>query len=407
MEDKELIAKGLVHSLHTSERRSFRSCRRRWSWVFREYYYPRVTAPPLEFGVAFHAAMEVWYDPMFWDHPDHDIVQSALAKTTFTKLTNEQFTKYKKLNGPPSDEIKAEYHDRVKLGLDMIEYYATAVSPFIDFGFKPIAVEIPFEVPLGFRCKCDICWKKFLNYWNARLDDYRKLPLSERVDSQEDFKGLPVTYGGRIDMIAEDDIGRLWLFDWKTTSRMIDESQQASFLELDDQITSYCAGLLKLGRSVAGFVWHEQLKAVPSPPEPLVRPLKGRLFSVSKNAATTYPIFKRHVAENDIMGLENGLYDEYLMFLQKEGPRFYQRHQVHRTKTQLTNAWSDLVSEAKDIIGNPRIYPQPGRFSCTTCAFQQPCLGKNMGEDYEYALNTMFERRSKHYYEEKEVSTDK
>lgn len=29
-----MIARKLVHEVHTSERRSFRGCRRRWDWIF-------------------------------------------------------------------------------------------------------------------------------------------------------------------------------------------------------------------------------------------------------------------------------------------------------------------------------------------------------------------------------------
>jgi hypothetical protein len=56
----------LCHEIHTSERKSFRACRRRWDWLFRGHYYPVETAKPLEFGIAYHKAMEVWYNPDTW-----------------------------------------------------------------------------------------------------------------------------------------------------------------------------------------------------------------------------------------------------------------------------------------------------------------------------------------------------
>lgn len=408
MNDQEFIDKGLVHSLHTSERRSFRSCRRRWNWIFNEYYYPRTTPAPLEFGVAFHRAMEVWYEPTFWDHPEHDEVQAMVAKSEFNRVVKEQKAHYRKLNGELSDELEAEYRERVQLGIDMIDYYTSKVSPILDIGFKPLAVEIAFEVPLGFNCTCEKCQKRYLEY-HAKLrkttvkrmnEEFATGAMNTEWWKEPNFwSGLPVTYGGRCDMIAQDEHGRLIVYDWKTTSRMLDESAEASFLELDDQIASYCASLNKLGRPVAGFVYHEQKKAVPRPPDALKRKLAGRLYSVSQAQNTTYPVFKATVAQFDPDGLALGLYDDYMKWLRELGPRFYQRHFVPQTPAQIESTWANLIEEAHDIIDNPRVYPQPGRFSCTTCLFRQPCLGKNANEDYQYTLNSMFERRTKHYYE--------
>lgn len=404
--DEKLLELNLVHPIHTTERRSFRSCRRRWHWIFREFYYPTVTPRALEFGVAYHAAMETWYDPRTWNDPEREIVNQGLALTVFHETVKEQLARYRKLNGEPSPEMLEDYKDRVELGKAMIKYYTGVVSPQLDKGFTPIGVEIPFEIPLGFSCKCDICWKRWVNY----VSKYDDLIAFKGTDSKvrDNWKGLPVTYGGRVDMIAQDDLGRLWLFDWKTTGKIMDEGSEESFLELEDQVTSYVVAFHKLGRPVAGFVYHEQKKAVPEPPQKLSRLMKGRSYSTAKNANTTYEEFLKTVVENDFRAYEAGLYDDYLAWLQREGPRFNQRHQIHRNYYQIQSAWDDMVAEARDIIENPRIYPQPGRFGCNTCAFRQPCLGKNMGEDYYYTLNTMFEKRTKHYFEEQEEarSTD-
>lgn len=392
---EKLLELNLVHPIHTTERRSFRSCRRRWNWIFREFYYPTVTARALEFGIAFHKAMETWYDPITWADPDREIVNQGLALTVFHETVKEQLANYKRMNGEPSPELKADYDDRVDLGLKMIKYYTGVLSPQLDQGFTPIGVEIPFELDLGFKCKCGICWKRFRN-WHIKqhVDIQQEMP--------ESWTGLPVTYGGRVDMIAQDKLGRLWLFDWKTTGKIMDAGTEEAFLELEDQVTSYVVAFHRLGRPVAGFVYHEQKKAIPEPPQELTRMVKGRKFSTAKNANTTYEEFEAHVAKHDSLAFEYGLYDDYISWLRREGPQFYQRHQIHRNRHQIETAWDDMVAEARDIIENPRIYPQPSRFGCNNCAFRQPCLGANMGEDYYYTLNTLFEKRTKHYFEEQE-----
>lgn len=402
MDNAELLKLGLCHPIHTTERRSFRSCRRRWNWIFKEFYYPTVTARALEFGVAFHKAMETWYNPETWDDPDREIVNQALTMTIFHQTVKEQMENYKRLNGEPTDEIKADYKERVALGLSMIRYYTEQVSPKLDKGFKPIGVEVPFEIPLGFNCKCDICWRRFSIYVHrtGTEEEIVRFALIKTNTRRDTWEGLPVTYGGRVDMIAQDNNGRLWLFDWKTTTKIMDQGSEESFLELEDQVTSYVVAFHKLGRPVAGFVYHEQKKAIPEPPQQLVRKMKGRSYSTAKNANTSYEYFKRHIFDNDREALEAGFYDEYLQWLRLEGPQYFQRHQIHRNRYQIENAWDDMVAEARDIIENPRIYPQPSRFSCNSCAFRQPCLGANMGEDYRYALDTLFEKRTKHYFED-------
>lgn len=404
---EKLLELNLVHPIHTTERRSFRSCRRRWNWIFREFYYPTVQHRALEFGIAFHKAMETWYDPITWHDPEREIVNQGLALTVFTETVKEQLSNYRRLNGEPSPEMKADYEDRVQLGLKMIRYYTGIISPQLDKGFTPVGVEVPFELDLGFNCNCDICWKRFENYLKANLTT-RQSGKTIALEKASSWEGLPVTYGGRVDMIAQDHDGRLWLFDWKTTGKIMDQGTEEAFLELEDQVTSYVVAFHRLGRPVAGFVYHEQKKAMPEPPQELTRMVKGRKFSTAKNANTTYEDFLVHVSKHDPLALQYGLYDDYLSWLKREGPQFYQRHQVHRNKHQIESAWEDMVAEAKDIVLNPRVYPQPSRFGCNTCAFRQPCLGKNMGEDYYYTLNTLFEKRTKHYFEEEDVksSTD-
>lgn len=662
-------------------------------------YYPLKTARPLEFGVAYHAAMEKWYDPDLWGHDDHAFIGKQLAILEFQKVVNSQLKEYKRLNGELDHDTKVDYRDRVDLGIKMITYYIDKISPLVDVGFKPIGVEVPFEVPLGFYCTCSYCFKK----WDRHFSIHGGI--------RPNWFGLPVTYGGRIDMIAEDNHGRLFVFDWKTTSRILDETSEASFLELDDQIScvpldteiltpsgwklyselqigqevlgynvktdklewtllenihiydeaelvkysnksfefistanhrwvvghnlpnaswqqrlqpiepgkqhryiklastlddggtqvsinesaligwilsdgyisdsnglktsisqkkyaneveellanfegivtnktetsgcyiwvlkaesireifnragievikngqvhrnlkgveqfllnlplkhreafchaiylaegnsnntktfsqnvgqkqelfrlafflngffptkgwkdktqfevsekpnkwmstiksevleekrpvwcpqtslgtwvmlqrgqmtitgnSYVAALWQLGRPVAGFVYHEQRKAVPEPPKQLLRRMGGRSFSTARNANTDHQTFLKTIFDQDHEAFALGHYDEYLKWLKEEGPRYWQRHQVTRNQTELQNTWENMVNEAHDIIDNPRIYPQPGRFSCPSCAYRQPCLGKSQGEDYQYLLETTFEKRQRHYFEE-------
>jgi len=430
---EEYIEQKLVHSIHTTERRSFRGCRRRHKFIFIDGYYPKVTARPLEFGVAFHAAMETYYGFYLglFVNPDPDTaLQLAIAK--FKEVCNQQYRKFV-LNNPIKEgdpEVKEEYDDRVRLGVGMLRYYFLHEAPKYDQGLKPVKVEQSFEVPIYgpnkeiIWCKCDRCKRRWRNSEiGARDHDQYSAQVYELTGEiltaeayWEQWEGLPVTYGGRIDIIFEDAQGRYWIGDWKTAMRIsgVEPGTLDDYMYNDDQITSYCWALWLIGIPVAGFIYAEIKKAVPEEPEPLKAQRLGRMYSTNKQQATTYDLYLSTIQENDTAAYEEGLYDEFLNYLKYNAPVFHHRHDIPRNDEELRNCGLYIYQEAKEII-DPNIarYPNPGRFHCkgftdaSGCAFWEPCLGMNRGEDWHYTLDTMFEKRTKHYYEEAPPTTDK
>jgi hypothetical protein len=431
---EDYIDQGLVHSIHTSERRSHRGCRLRHHWVFVDGYYPTTTAKPLEFGVAFHVAMERLYDPSTWKDPE---LRAALALSAFTQTIEQQYRTFCAKNPEKvTPEVREDYTERKALGLGMLKYYIKMVMPKYDNNFTPVKVEIPFEVPIYgpnkevIWCKCDRCFKRWQSHpigakhhdeWQVvqynhlrdeagfSAENAHKASTDQEYYRAQYWKGLPVTYGGRFDMLAQDELDRYWIFDWKTAARLSNGEPGANddYLWLDDQITSYCWAMWSIGVPIAGFVYAEIKKAVPDEPEPLAKMYKGRLYSCNKMNATTYELFYNTVAEGDPGGLARGAYDEYLEYLQHDGERaFHLRHQITRSEEELRNAGVDLYNEARVITDAAQpVYPSPGRFGCTTCAFQEPCLGRRRGEDYHYTLSTLYDKKERHYFE-KPASTD-
>jgi len=160
---------------------------------------------------------------------------------------------------------------------------------------------------------------------------------------------------------------------------------------------------------VAGFVWAEIRKAVPEEPEPLKRPYKGRLYSANKQTPYDPDVYETTVREGDPSGYHEGLYDEFLEFLRTEGSTtFHRRHQIHRNDTELDSCGYNIWLEACEMTDpNLRIYPSAGRFTCNGCAFSEPCLALNRGEDVAHYMDTMYEKKDRHYYDEKPSSTDK
>ena len=417
---RDMINQRLVHEVHTSERRSFRGCRRRWSWVFQDFYYPQVTAKPLEFGVAFHKAMETLYDPDTWQW-DRTIVKNT-AINVFANECEDQKKKYLKAFDETfftREETEAEYNERVELGKGMIEYYCNDIAPVVDQGWTPLKVEVEFIVPIQnpdtgeyLFCHCVRC-KKTIDEWFERIGGWDNA-TSEQVEYYHMLivRGLVVALAGRIDLLAEDKHGQYWIVDWKTAARLArgDSSGQDrdEFLELDDQIGSYVMALRrKLGINVRGFVYVELKKAYPQPPARNKVIRLGCAYSKNKQQPCDYDTYLKTVKENDTEAYEAGFYDDILEHLKNEGERFHGRYQIVKTEEELYEIERNLFYEAADMIDpGLRIYPSAGRFNCGFCAFRQPCLEKNRQGDYKYMLDTLFEKRDKHYWV-KELSTDK
>jgi len=404
----EYIDRKLVHEIHTSGRKSFRTCRRSWDWVFNKQYYPITTAKPLEFGSAYHKAMEVYYDPKTWGW-DAELRQAS-AIAAFEEMCEKQKAKALIESMSLDADVEADYNDRVDLGVGMLRYYFSDVAPVVDKGWKPIYVEVGFMVPIpnpytgeeAIWCKCDQCWGRW-HTQNSGWHPGMEIPEYDPVD-RANFKGLPVVYAGRIDMMAEDEQGNYYLFDWKTAARLMENHE---YLYLDDQIASYCWAMWILGIDVKGFIYHEQRKAYPIPPKKNKQQRLGCWYSVSKSEPYEYELYKKTVEEGDPQAYAQGLYNDMLMHLQSANARFHNRFRVIKSPDEFAEIGRNIGLEALEMTDpNLALYPSPGTFKCSFCSFQTPCMEKNTGGDYQYALDTMFEQREA-YYVRNEPSTDK
>ena len=407
-----LIDAKLVHEIHTSERRSFRACRRRWDWAFNEAYYPNVTAKPLEFGVAYHEAMEIYYDPAWWDTDREVRAALAIKKFVDTCEAQRKAALESHVNLTYDDDVEMDYDERVELGKGMLSFYFNEVAPVEDKGWRPVKVEVGFMILIPnpetgesvIWCKCDNCQTKINTYRDTMKGKEECIPPALRL-ILGGLDALPVVYAGRLDMLAEDltHKGNYYIFDWKTARAIPDNHD---FLYLDDQVASYVWALSELGLNVRGFVYHEQRKGFPSAPKKNKQRRLGCLFSVAKNQDTDYDKYLATVKAEDREAYEEGAYDEFLEYLKTYGVKYFERTKIVKAKSELAQIAENIGYEALDMIDQSlRIYPSPGRFGCQFCAFQTPCIEKNSGGDWEYTLDSLFERRE-HYYLRKDASTE-
>lgn len=326
--------------IHTSDRITFKQCRRKWdlSSRIRQNLKPKAPAKALEFGTAIHAALEVYYQPEMWD-ADREMVH-YMAINEFRHVTKTQ------MEGRDSEEDLIDKKERLELGIGMLENYF-AWAPSRD-KFRPVMVEVKFEVPIpGFKS----------------LDP---LPM----------------YRGRLDLLVEDEDGRYWIIDHKTTARMDDNEL---FLELDEQCGSYAWAIQEmLGVKVAGVIYNELYKGVPEAPAMNASQRQGRWYSVNRQQNTSYEMCLNTLTEaNEPLHL----YEDYLNFLKAEGRQYFRRTQVHRSQEELENLGKQITDETLDMLDpNLRIYPNPNKFSCKWCDYRLPCMAMNDGSDIEWIL---------------------
>lgn len=369
------------HQIHTSENRSFRGCRRRWNWASREGYVPDQQPKPLELGIAFHIGMQHFYDPETWSTTTKE-EKASNAISAFVVECERQQLNYLKLTRQERvmDAEGDDYAARIELGIGMIEHYAFYIHPESDTWFKPVLVEVPFKVPL-----MDPRTGQQLECWNPGVGKGRC--------GQNHANGALVTFDGRVDMIIEDIVnGGYFVWDHKSAAQI---QATDSYLHLDDQVGGYPWALgTQLGLDIRGFVYAEYRKDYPKPPMLLKRGVGGRAFSTNKQQGTNLAIFLDTVSKYDSAAYQSGAYSEYISWLKgPDGPVFHKRFEILKTPYELDQIGYNLGLQAAEML-NPGlpIYPSPGKFTCSGCAYYAPCRGTNAGEDIEYTLSSLYKK---------------
>lgn len=321
----------------TSDRKTYKTCRQRWDFgsKVRMNYEPLQDAQALRFGTAIHAALEVYYEPSTWN----------LARPLVEPLATAEFlSSYVRPDSDNDEDIQA-WRDEVELGKGILAgYYEWA--PARD-QFTPLHVELEFEVPIT---------------------------------------DLDAVYQGRIDLLIEDHDGRYWIVDHKTCKSM---DSSTEYLDMDEQCGSYAWALQeKLGIQIAGVIYNELLKTVPSPPTVL----KSGKLSVDKKQHTTLDLYLTTLREH---GYDAATYQEMLDHLASQPDRYFRRTQVLRSQRELQLLGERIAAETAEMM-NPEIsiYPNPNKFTCSRCEFKQPCLAKMEGSDYQWLLNQLYKLRN-------------
>ncbi len=388
----------MPHSIHTSERRSFRACRRRHKFAYVDGYVPVQQPRPLEFGIAFHIGMEQIFEPATWDVTTPEQKAEA-ASRAFSEECDKQRAQYLRMNELTElpAMVEEDYEARVQLGTGMFEYYVAEVHPRFDSWFRPVYVEVPFSVQIdnpddpGNPLRCT-------------ASPYCGQGHSNDPTSDDSL----VLFEGRVDAIVQHrQHGGYFIWDHKTAATV---TADLSFLDTDDQISSYCWALGHvLNIDIRGFIYQQLRKDYPKPPKILKRSRNGKILSTDKNQATDAALFQQTAEECDPEAWQAGLYAEYMAYLQaSDAALYYTRSVVRKSRDELVSVGHNISMEAADMVDrNVRRYPNASRFSCNTCAYREPCISMNRNEDHLYYLSTEFLKTNKRYWMEQKPSSDK
>lgn len=378
----------LVHEIHSSELRGYRTCRQLWDWRYRDNWEPIKKPAPLEDGTVWHKALEVLYNPDTWSNTIEEL--HTAADTALVTEANAQRKEYLERAGKYQlDEEEAlDYSDRITLLRSMLVRLCRTLDRE---KYRPVAVEQEFSCPIldenGYqlRCSCQACFDRVAKYAEA----YSETPPNW-------VAGLPVTFNCRIDAALEDKEGYVYAVDHKSTAQLLREDSVVP--ELEDQLPLYLWCLRENNYLVTGMILNQFRKKAPHPPKLLERMQQGRMFSVNRMQLTDLYTARATFRQEDPRAYKSGLYESYLQWLEECGPQYDRQFLVIKTDSQLDIVGENLRKQVREIIdAGPAIYPNSNRMNCDNCSFQLPCFAKQSGADYRSELESSFIQSEPYY----------
>lgn len=345
-----------VAVIRTSDRISFRRCRRRWGWNshLRGNIGPKQNPAPLWMGTGFHFALEDFHSTNVYGHP-------AKAFEAFVKATQRSVRQ-------DPNRLPADISELSELACGMLSYYADewliARDPLRTYVHNGIPqVEVNFRVDVPF---------------DATRWGYDK-----------------VVYSGTLDRVVIDEFDQIWILEYKTAKAV-----QTLHYATDSQVSSYCwAGNLLYGRPIAGVIYQQHRKAIPDEPRVLAN---GRL-SQDKRQLITHRSLRTFI--KNLYGEVARAPQDYVDFLNwmatqedMDSDKFIRRDRIRRNLHQAEAEGVKILLEVAEML-NPDLplYPNPDRTCQFMCPFNGPCVSLDDGSDYEYELNIMMEPRSTTY----------
>lgn len=324
----------------TSERLTYRRCRRLWNWTAGSHGN-LVSGEPdyFWFGTGIHFSLEDYHGFNRYEHP-------ARAWLAYCMATAEMGVPY------ASDD---EYRD---LGQFMMQYYA-------DYWLRN-------------RPPLKTLWVDGVPQCEVRV----VIPLHIY-----DHLGRMAVYTATLDRVVVDDLGFIWIQEYKSFKAF-----RVSHLDVDDQVTSYCWAASHLyDAPVQGVVYTQFKKGFPNMP----RLLSTGKISTDAKQGTTAILYRDALREQ--YGPQHRWPSENIIFLnklieleQENSDQFIRRDAVYRNEFQIAAQGEKILMEVEEMLRpDLPLYPNPTKDCSWQCPLMDVCLAVDDGSDWEGLLKAV------------------
>lgn len=419
--------------VHSSDRASFKFCRRQWAWgsPAKLNLIPRADVQGVDknlwFGSGIHYALESYYNPVLKRDPVEawltwfelqwrgGIVSIDEVKQFADRSPQEYYTAT--VDGEATDDVKGfkveglcdilpdtvgseELFMGMKdLGVGMMKFYKDYADA--NDNFSVVSLEHDFSVPV-MNEKGEVLYaidnRKMPDGWEPDFEVGNDFgPLMKVADTnalgEPYLVSKQVHVRGRMDMILqEQEYGRYGIMDHKTASAV--KEDYFRHLELDEQCTSYLAfGELEAKiynlsyRQLEFITYQALLKGYPKPPTITTRGLPSLNRNDETTTAELFASTIKNMGLEGVFRVDEKMQNYYTYLLEIGDSRYIQRTDTWRNHMQRKNAMTRLYYEAQDMLGNPVPYPNPSRnYSCINCKFRTPCIQAESGDDFMQTL---------------------
>ena len=336
------------NQIHTSDRTLFKQCRRKWDYQ----------------------------SPLRMNLQQKDMFNSYFWLGTGFHFALEDYHGYNKF-GDPTLAFQA--------------YYDCFEPEQLTMDCEAVATMVPGM------------FSHYINDWLPKRKPFKTLWVDGKpqveVEVIFELKALsrefnkPIYYSMKFDRVVEDELGRLWIMDYKTAARFDTDK-----LETDVQISAYSwGGEVYYQRPIEGMVYLQFKKALIKEPKILKRPAGA--LSIDKNQNTNYTKylqaleFKYGCLTNTPP--ENLETLEHFRLQESElGDEFIRYDLVRRNKSSKHKQYEYILMEGRDMLNKDLpIYPSPTRECFKFCDFRPACLAVEDGLDAQFILDNNYEQR--------------
>lgn len=341
-------------SIHISDVRTFRTCRRKWNWssAMGRNLEPTVPYIPFFTGRAIHHCLEMYYGPR------HIPLDKSLDQ--FLKDEKTEIDKIGVLW--PSEE--SSFDEQIEMMRSILGHYKLWVEHdhkmYSDENLEFISLETEFDVPM--------------------------VTPGGRVSKK-------MRLGGRFDGVVKHiPTGDYWIWECKTTRSV---RELIDSLSNDEQCGVYMHAASKmLGVPIKGVLYNIIRKKVPTTPATLQNGLLSQAAKID-STAFFYSWCIRQLCPDWSVDTIQGFYGPFLDMLAEKEQLFFMRFPVYRTEYEIKGLMKNIYYTALEMVNSKTVlYPAPGWLNCTMCHFRGPCLAMNSGSDYEVLLDAEYQPRA-------------